>query len=438
MDKYIGNKKSILPEIEAFIQSKGVTSGVFFDAFTGTTNVAQYFKQRGFSIVANDSNEFCYVLQRAYLRNNEFPRFDGLRSVISSLPDEIIEDAQELKKLAIRKIEGNCIFPEGYIEATNYSENIEPLCLVLAYLNAQPSVSDGYESSFFFDNYCFQGNNSGYVSLRGSKGRRNYFTEHNAKKIGVLLAILKKWFLVDNSITDNEFYILLASLIEEVTLVANVNGTFHDFNRKKLYPNALPEMRLKAPSLNIYTRKPCRYSVFCENSNDLVRSLSDEKLIEETSVLYVDPPYNFRQYSAYYHLLNLIATFHKIGDLREYASGLKYVRGQNPINNYDSDYCYKDRFQDALRDLVSNCRARHVVISYYDENNHWSHGQEGETYEGREVILSVLSDPLLFDSFDSDPTEIVRKNYQSQSGRRKKLINELLFYGKRKTDDLVE
>ena len=75
MEKYLGNKKSILNGIEEFMLRKEIRSGVFFDAFTGTTNVAQYFKQRGFQIISNDVNPFCYVLQDAYIASNKFPKF---------------------------------------------------------------------------------------------------------------------------------------------------------------------------------------------------------------------------------------------------------------------------------------------------------------------------------------------------------------------------
>ena len=76
MDKYIGNKKSILEGIESFLNDKGIQNGLIIDAFSGTTNVGQYFKQRGFSIVCNDINDFSYILGKVYIENNSFPGFE--------------------------------------------------------------------------------------------------------------------------------------------------------------------------------------------------------------------------------------------------------------------------------------------------------------------------------------------------------------------------
>ena len=67
MDKYIGNKKVILCGIDAFLKQKGVRNGLFIDVFAGTTNVSQYFKQKGYSIICNDINEFSYVFGKVYI-----------------------------------------------------------------------------------------------------------------------------------------------------------------------------------------------------------------------------------------------------------------------------------------------------------------------------------------------------------------------------------
>lgn len=78
MDKYIGNKKVIVDGIESFLKKKRIKNGMFIDAFSGTTNVSQYFKQRGYSIICNDINEFSYALGKVYVENNSFPNFKML------------------------------------------------------------------------------------------------------------------------------------------------------------------------------------------------------------------------------------------------------------------------------------------------------------------------------------------------------------------------
>ena len=428
MEKYIGNKKSILPDIEEFLITKKIQKGIFLDAFSGTTNVGQYFKQRGFDVISNDVNKFCYVLGKTYIENNSFPDFKELLKTIddSSLDREEIE---EYRKDSLKKIINDKVFQMDYAEKIRYYENILPLCKVINYLNHLRIQDACLEDMLIFDYYSQSGKKSQYISLRGTTGNRNYFSSNNAIKIGMILNQISKWKKAD-IINEMEYYILLTSLIEEITLVANVNGTFHDFNRSKLFPNAVVDMNLKPPLLNISTENGFKSKVFCSDSNLLFKNKEFVDL-GKIDVLYIDPPYNFRQYTSYYHFLNFIASYLEIENIEDYLSNIKYVRGQNMDNNFDSDYCYKDKFQKTMKDLIESINSDHVVISYCDVNNHWNHGKKEITNEGREVIMGILKDKDLFIRYDSEPYIIARKNYQSQKGLKKKKINELLFWGER-------
>ena len=433
MEKYIGNKKSILEGIEKFLLGKGIESGLIIDAFSGTTNVGQYFKQRGYSIVSNDINDFSYVFGKVYIQNNEFPQYINIIKEITDngfiIDDQGIESAIKYIK---KKIDGEKIFKNGYFEEVNYGHNIRPLLVVLQFLNSLSTENLSPNELLFYNYYTIYGDKSGYRSNRGTEGKRNYFTADNAKKIGRIIETIKKWY-ISGSVSEMEFYILLCALIEEVTLNANVNGTFHDFNRNKLYPNALAPLTLKPMMLNIYKNSSSNYFVSKVDSNELYKDVNFNALVSKykESVLYVDPPYNFRQYSAYYHMLNFIAIYHMIDDPIEYANGFNYVRGQNMKNNFNSQYCYKDKFIGALEDLIKNIDSKHIVISYYDENNHWNHGKKIVSLEGRKEILNMLSRIDNISTYDNEAFTIPRINYQSRSGEHKKQIDELVFYARR-------
>lgn len=433
MEKYIGNKKSILEGIEKFLLRKGIKSGIIIDAFSGTTNVGQYFKQRGYSVISNDINDFSYVFGKVYLQNNEFPQYTNIiKEIIDSgfvIDDKGIEvSTQYIKK----KLDGEKIFRSGYFEQINYGHNIRPLLIVLQYLNSMSIDDLSSNELLFYNYYTIYGDNSSYRSSRGIEGKRNYFTADNAKKIGRIIETIKKWYM-RGSVSEMEFYILLCALIEEVTLNANVNGTFHDFNRSKLYPNALVPFTLKPMMLNIYENASLDYFVSKVDSNELHNNINFNALLSKysESVLYIDPPYNFRQYSAYYHMLNFIAIYHTIDDPIEYANGFNFVRGQNMKNNFNSQYCYKDKFIAALEDLITNITSRHIVISYCDENNHWNHGKKVTSFEGRNEILSMFSRIENISTYDDEAFTIPRINYQSRSGEHKKQIDELIFYARR-------
>ena len=430
MDKYIGNKKVIVDGIEEFLKSKDITQGLFIDVFSGTTNVAQYFKQRGYSIACNDINHFSYVLGKTYIQNNTFPEFSKLLN--SKYFDKFVDNPDETDggiKYIKKKIESDKLYDSNYFQQTKYEHNIKPLQMVLQYLNNVDLTELTECELLFYNYYTVSGKNASYKSVRGTEGKRNYFSTDNAKRLGKAMSLIKEW---NNSklISDMELYILLTCVIEEVTLNANVNGTFHDFNRSKLYPNAEVRLFFRPIMLNIYPEQK-EYYVFKEDANLLYSNPKFATIDISESILYIDPPYNFRQYSSYYHMLNFIAEYCYLSDVLAYASEFEFVRGQNMKDNFNSKYCYKEKFIDALKDLVESVKSRYILISYYDENNHWNHGKEKISFEGREAIGGIFRqlDDIIY--FDDEPSSIERRNYQSRSGAKKKIIEELLFYARR-------
>lgn len=430
MDKYIGNKKTIVNGIEAFLKKKKIKNGLFIDIFAGTTNVSQYFKQKGYSIICNDINEFSYAFGKVYIENNSFPEFKKLFSSDVFAEFEINEtDCCRNLEYIKRKIDGDILFDSFYFEKVNFENGIKPLIKVIQYLNNVDISRLNKAESLFYDYYCVEGDKADYVSSRGTVGKRNYFLPENAKKLGKILSTIKEWRNKD-LISEMECYILLVCVIEEVTLNANVNGTFHDFNRKKLYPNAEAKLVLKPIMLNI-ADVPAEYYVFRCDANEIKNDEKFCKIDISNSILYIDPPYNFRQYSAYYHMINFIAKYCEIDDVLTYAKGFEYVRGQNMSDNFNSQYCYKDSFIPALQSLISGIKSKHIVISYYDENNHWNHGKDEISMEGRKSIVGIFKSLGEFEKYDKQPSIIERQNYQSQSGGRKKVVDELLFYARR-------
>lgn len=430
MDKYIGNKKVIVDGIETFLKKKRIKKEMFIDVFAGTTNVSQYFKQKGYGIICNDINEFSYVFGKVYIENNSFPSYDLLLN--STYFEKHVSNEMEIKfnsEYIKKKIEGDKLYDKSYYKKVGYAEGIKPLLKVLEYLNNVDANELSEEESLFYEYYCIEGSKSDYISSRGTSGKRNYFLPDNAKRLGKILVLIKKWY-DSELISEMECYILIACVIEEVTLNANVNGTFHDFNRKKLYPNAEVKLSLKPIMLNI-VKNPKKYYVFRQDSNTLKNDDKFKCIDISESVLYIDPPYNFRQYSAYYHMINFIAKYCEIDNVLKYAEGFEYVRGQNMSDNFNSKYCYKDSFIPALRELILGIKSKHVVISYYDENNHWNHGRDEISMEGRNSIVSIFKEAQEFIKYDKQPTVIERKNYQSQCGGRKKVVDELLFYARR-------
>ncbi|WP_312422542.1 DNA adenine methylase [Epilithonimonas sp.] len=80
------------------------------------------------------------------------------------------------------------------------------------------------------------------------------------------------------------------------------------------------------------------YQIFNEDSNELITQVKGD-------ILYLDPPYNGREYGSYYHLLNTIALY----DIDFEPKGKKGLR---PYNT--SKFCLRSEAENVMFDLYKN------------------------------------------------------------------------------------
>ncbi len=79
-------------------------------------------------------------------------------------------------------------------------------------------------------------------------------------------------------------------------------------------------------------------------------------------LLYIDPPYNSRQYSGYYHVPEVIA--------RGWFESTPVLHGKTGLlrdGSQRSDWCSPRKVGNALRTLLETSGARHVLVSYNSE-----------------------------------------------------------------------
>lgn len=417
MEKYLGNKSSLLPLIDAFLQSRVPKAKSLSDPFAGTTNVSRYFRARGWRTAACDANRFSYVLAQSYLGTNQAPSFLGVKKKsLDTTRHPILR--REFERSAAKI--GSLYLPDQ--EPADAFQALESLTNVLANLQ---SIGELNRKPGAITNYFTQwGKKSSYASLRGTIGNRNYFSKANSLFLDGVLQTIRDWFTND-LIDPSETFLLLTSVLEEVVITANVNGTFHDFNRDRIWPNADQSFFLRVPLISC-----------TETATEIMNAdaTNAAAAFGRYDVCYLDPPYNFRQYSAYYHFLNFIAAFPFLPNVTAYLDEVTHVRGQNPKDDFASDFCYREKFVGALRRLIDNADCEHVVLSYYGGRNHWNHWSRVDTPtdEGLRIISSVFEDQTLFKSSEIMPALDIRKNYQSRGGEQKRLVNEYLFHGVRR------
>ena len=76
--RFIGNKENLLTWIDFELTSRNIKGQSFFDFFSGTVNVAKFFKKKEYQVYSCDLLYFSYVLQKAYIENNNYTNFEKL------------------------------------------------------------------------------------------------------------------------------------------------------------------------------------------------------------------------------------------------------------------------------------------------------------------------------------------------------------------------
>ncbi len=223
-----------------------------------------------------------------------------------------------------------------------------------------------------------------------------YFSEENARKIGIIREEIE-----DIAKSKDEKYILICSLLYAMDKVANTVGHY-DAYRKKL--DMLRPVKLLIPDID-YSRNQ-NNEVYREDANTLIKKISCD-------VLYIDPPYNSRQYSDAYHLLENLAEWKKPEVV---GIGKKMDR-----SHIKSDYCLKSATR-AFSNLIRNADCNHILLSY---NN------TGDSKDGRSNAR-MSDDEILHILNDKGDVEIFEKDYKAFTTGKSNGENnaERIFYCK--------
>jgi len=300
--RYYGCKTKLLNFIEKAVKELDIYEGAkLFDVFTGTTAVARHFKKLGYTVIANDNLEFCYALAKTYIELNEIPKFRKLKKIVASYPGKEIHEK------------------------------------VINYLNEIPLIK-----GFVYKNYC----------PGGTRGLRTFFSDQNGQKIDAIRIKIEEW-KKDDLITELEYYYLITSLIEAVNLVSNVAGTYAAC--LKTWDNrALKQLLLKPPEIipSKRTNKALKM-----DANEIIKKVP-------TDILYLDPPYNTRQFVSNYFLLELIAEgwFDKKPEIDPKSkTGIYFDESKKSL------YCQKSTAPTVFADLIKKARARYIILSYNNE-----------------------------------------------------------------------
>ena len=300
---YIGSKLSLLEFLEESI-NKVVDKNcdTFCDLFAGTGIVGRYFKTKGYKIIANDIQYYSYVLNRHYIGNHKELSFSKLVKELSELENIEIKNRKKF------------------------------VCEFLSNLKGV--------KGFIYKNYCLGG-------TKNKSEKRQYFSNENGMRCDSIRQKIESW-KKEKLISDDEYYFLITSLVESIDKYANTASVYGAF-LKKLKKTAQNSLILKPAELIINDQD---HEVFNEDINEVAGKVKGD-------ILYLDPPYNHRQYATNYHMLETIAKYdnpkiHGKTGLREYQ-------------NQKSLYCSRTQVKKAFKDLILKAKAKYIFLSYNNE-----------------------------------------------------------------------
>ena len=208
------------------------------------------------------------------------------------------------------------------------------ICDPIQYFNSMPTdqmESLPVEKRFFQNNYA-------------PAGGRMYVTDSNALRIDFSRNTVEDWYK-SGLISDLEYYYLVAGIVEGIPFVSNIAGTYGAFNKQwDIRSNKVFEV-VKLPITTNGMNNRC----FNEDGVQLLTKISGD-------ILYIDPPYNERQYLPNYHVLETAAKY-DFPDLRG-------VTGQRGYEGQRSDFCSKSKVISAFEALIENANFKHIILSY--------------------------------------------------------------------------
>lgn len=226
-------------------------------------------------------------------------------------------------------------------------------------------------------------------------GGRMYVTDENALRIDYARNTVENWKNA-GLISEDEYFYLVACIVEGIPFVSNISGTYGAFHKtwERRSFKKFELLRLDVTSNGKHNK--------CYNMDgvQLVGTISGD-------ILYIDPPYNRRQYLPNYHVLETGAKY----DFPE----VRGVTAQRTDENKKSDFCTKGKAVPAFSQLIKNAKFKHIILSYSTDGL--------MSLDDIECVMKTYGKPDTFHVY-----RIPYRRYKSRALTKTEELNELLVY----------
>lgn len=199
----------------------------------------------------------------------------------------------------------------------------------------------------------------------------NYFSANfggkyfSMKDAGIIGAVREDLARNRDLLSEREYCILLASLLYSMDKVANTVGHYDAYRKRE----GIEDRFL----FDLISPQDCggQFAIYREDANRLARRL-------KADIAFVDPPYNSRQYSRFYHVLENVTQWKK--------PPLTGTALKPPEENM-SDYC-RNNAPEIFADLIRNLGVKYIVVTY--NNTYNSKSSSSRNKITLEEIRSIL------------------------------------------------
>ena len=169
-----------------------------------------------------------------------------------------------------------------------------------------------------------------------------YFSYEDCAKIGFIRSDIESNY-GKGTINERERAILITSLLYAMDKIANTCGHYDAYRKGVKFEKSL-ELYVPLAEVDNNSANEC----FNEDANNLVKYI-------KADLVYIDPPYNSRQYCDAYHLLENVARWEK-----PEVFGVAKKMDRSAMK---SKYCTRNAVQ-AFESLIKDINAKYILLSY--------------------------------------------------------------------------